>query len=392
MILLKSVSLLVDDAAIIFNDFDSFRMASRPEEYFGEIIARDEEFAQRRISRGGEPVVVYFNGKFRIFSAEAEVGNVSACHRISSSIALSKSARIESHIYVDSNLTELNSIGGIVDHSLTLLRFLELVAGRRQNLIRMLVSTNGSDDPQPLEIYWCMRSEREQSDRAPAPGDLPIRGGLDPEEFGLVLANWLNLDSSRRDARVRFSNGFSKGSLYDTDRLIGAANMFDILPPEATGLKPELTRALVEARDQARTLFRTLPPSIERDSILNSLGRLGRPNLKHKIRFRVEKIMAAADNRLPELFSVVDEAVNWRNHYVHGSGSALDFEGLSAILLPFLTDTLEFVFAASEFIEAGWDFKRWTANGTSMTHPWGRYVVDYRANLAFLKQNLAAER
>jgi hypothetical protein len=51
----------------------------------------------------------------------------------------------------------------------------------------------------------------------------------------------------------------------------------------------------------------------------------------------------------------------------------------------FFTDTLEFVFATSELIEAGWDMKAWIAHGTSMTHPFGRYWGTYGDRLRALK-------
>jgi hypothetical protein len=35
---------------------------------------------------------------------------------------------------------------------------------------------------------------------------------------------------------------------------------------------------------------------------------------------------------------------------------------------PFLTDTLKFVFAGSELVEAGWDLGTFLVAGTSMTH------------------------
>ena len=53
--------------------------------------------------------------------------------------------------------------------------------------------------------------------------------------------------------------------------------------------------------------------------------------------------------------------------------------------LGFLTDTLEFVFGASEFIDGGWDIKRFLATPTSMSHPYGAYGVNYATHLKELQ-------
>jgi len=43
----------------------------------------------------------------------------------------------------------------------------------------------------------------------------------------------------------------------------------------------------------------------------------------------------------------------------------------------FFTQTLEFVFAASDLVEAGWDIKAWSTTGTTMFHPFARYRINY---------------
>jgi len=51
----------------------------------------------------------------------------------------------------------------------------------------------------------------------------------------------------------------------------------------------------------------------------------------------------------------------------------------------FFSDTLEFVFATSDLIEAGWDMKVWIARGTTMSHPFGSYWASYSDRLRALK-------
>ena len=81
---------------------------------------------------------------------------------------------------------------------------------------------------------------------------------------------------------------------------------------------------------------------------------------------------------------MTDEAVNCRNYYVHGSEPSFNYAEIFRVVI-FLTQTLEFVFAVSDLIEAGWDAKAWAEAPTSMSHPFGEYRVNYREKLHDLK-------
>jgi len=81
---------------------------------------------------------------------------------------------------------------------------------------------------------------------------------------------------------------------------------------------------------------------------------------------------------------VLNEAVDCRNHYVHGSTPKFDYTQ-NFDMVCFFTDTLEFVFAASELIEAGWNIRIFTETPTTMSHPFGAYRVNYDRHLQALK-------
>ena len=87
---------------------------------------------------------------------------------------------------------------------------------------------------------------------------------------------------------------------------------------------------------------------------------------------------------VPELDTVADEAVNLRNVYVHSSKSRINSELLWQ-LFPYLTDTLEFIFFASDFVEAGWNISDWCRKDKLMGHPFHGYLVKYNDNLRELK-------
>jgi hypothetical protein len=163
--------------------------------------------------------------------------------------------------------------------------------------------------------------------------------------------------------------------------------MFDILPDSAVPPVVEVSDELKAAKECSQQMFRALPRTPERDSVLNALGRIGKSALKQKIRHRADSVVKATGSRLGEINTVTDEAVNCRNHYVHGSDPSFDYNAHSD-MVEFFTDALEFVFATSDLIEGGWDLKTWSDKGSTMSHPFGRFLVGYRANLQKLKSLL----
>jgi hypothetical protein len=164
--------------------------------------------------------------------------------------------------------------------------------------------------------------------------------------------------------------------------------MFDILPESATPKDIELSEEIQEAKNKCKDIFRNLSHSYERNSILNALGRLGKSSLKHKVRHRANYVIDAVGERFPNLILVLDEAVNCRNHYVHGTKTKIDYSHNSDLLI-FFTNTLEFVFATADLIESGWNIRSWCERGTTMSHPFGSYLINYKYNLAILEDCLS---
>lgn len=228
--------------------------------------------------------------------------------------------------------------------------------------------------------------------KKPSPSEILVNPIVDPEKFSSVLINWLNRNSTWHDARSRFFTSFREGNKYGVDRLIRSANMFDIIPSSAFPDSVNLSEELKSARDECRTIFKKLSSSPERDSVLSALGRIGKMSLKNKVRQRLNIILNVVNSNFPDLIKVTDEAVNCRNHYVHGSESKIDYSNQSNIILPFLIDTLEFVFAASELVEAGWDIKSWCRKGSVMFHPFNQYRMNYRNNLQQLNFLLSSNQ
>lgn len=375
----------VDDADRLFNDSAAFGFLPDARLFIDEIVAANG--LNRSLETGPEPQILYFNGKRNIFSADTTFGTVSASHYPSHSFGGPQGIRLSNRVFVSINFGNQIRFHEAIFRFARLFEYLGMLVGRPQNLRELNIRVGPSpEEAATLSVYWSMPPNRTRSDalKKPSSFDVLLDAVRQPREFSDVLVSWLNRSETWGDARARFFGCFAKQRRYDIDRLIGAANMFDVLPGAAVSADVSLTNELIEAKESARLTFSRLPVSPERDSILSALGRLGKSALKHKIRFRAQLLMDAAGEYFPGLLRVTDEAVNCRNYYVHGSEPTFDYNKHFYAVI-FLTETLEFVFATSDLLQAGWDFKRWIKTGTVASHPFGRYRANYTLQLQALQ-------
>jgi hypothetical protein len=256
--------------------------------------------------------------------------------------------------------------------------FLSMAAGRSQGVDHISIATTTmvyEDIPESLTIHPSFKTKAnlKTTDHQPHPADLPLDPVNRPDEFKTVLANWVARQPSWQVARTRYLGCMRKANNYDSERLVAAANMFDILPADAVPSSTELSEELALAKEKCIGIFRSLPKSIDRDSALSALGRLGQSSLPKKVAHRVKIIEAKLGERFPDLQYVASIAVKRRNFFVHGSSYGIDHSKLEEFV-PFLTDALEFIFSASDFIEAGWDAATWKSGG------WGHNFARFRSN------------
>jgi hypothetical protein len=154
-----------------------------------------------------------------------------------------------------------------------------------------------------------------------------------------VLQAWLAQDQERFVARARIDDSRAQGNHYTIDRLVAAANAFDHLPESAVPKPVALIPEVSAAKQACEEIVQALPPCDERQSLLCALGRLGTASLKQKVRYRASYIIAAASGRFPDLDFVCNQAVNCRNHFVHGSDFKYELKAPSSNQ-SFLTETL----------------------------------------------------
>ena len=386
------VNFVIDDATVLFNDYDIFGaifdatpLIEQVVQYHADDLTR-LNIPHKIVDIGPHPQIFYYTGKVEIFSTDTVLGRISAFHNPKYMFNRSSDGiEVKNTIFLKLRFCNTVTFMDAIYKTSRVLNFLELIVGCPQN-IELWISKKGEEERSVnLRVYDSMspKYERSENENRVHPADVLIDAVRNPIDFSRVLADWLTRDDIWHDSRSRFFANFSKQRSYDGDRLIAAANMFDILPDSAVPTEVELPENLKCALDSCRKIFKNLPSSPERDSALNALGRIGAVTLRRKIRHRAQLLIDTVGDRLPELLKATDEAVNCRNHYVHGSPSRIDYSKEPHIST-FLTMTLEFVFAASDLIDAGWDIRDWCAGSRRISHPFGQYLETYKRDISKL--------
>jgi hypothetical protein len=333
----------------------------------------------------------------QIVEADTTLGKIRAEHRPTGLVAGGpRGIRVDNQIWL--TLTPESPIGfdDGIERVLILLNFITFAVGRKQRVPTLFIDVGTRDKPRRLKVHWSHYPRPPEKAgcgaHAPHPADLPFDPIQRREEFVSVVKSWLGSEEARGVARTRIHDCFAQQSCYSVDRLVGAANAYDHLPESAVLPAATLSEEILNAKKQCKDLFRPLLKGSERDALFQAFGRIGEPNLKQKVRHRAALINAVAAAQFPSLDEVCDHAIDCRNYFVHGN-SRMKFDlNEPPDTLGFLTDTLEFVFIASDFIEAGWDIKRFLATPTSMSHPFGDYLVCYAVHLRGLQDSCARWR
>ncbi|MGE4267985.1 MAG: HEPN domain-containing protein [Deferribacterales bacterium] len=348
---IHEVSFIIDDAHNIFYDFDVYGSIHTSTPLIKDIIKKKSESIGRDIEVGENPWIFYYTGKYQIFSVDTELGVISATHNPKIKFPGVHGIKVIDSIKLNITFGMPKTISEAIENIYVLLNFIEIIAGRRQNVSDLILNlSNTQERPVQLTVYWCMPPKRDSINdfHIPHPTDIPIQAAIEPEIFGSVLSNWLKCDEDKRNARVRYINGISKGKKYDIDRLIGAANIFDILIKSKSPREKSLEAKIIE---------------------------------------RVGLIKEKVGDYFKDLDIVVKHAVKCRKYYVHGTKTEIDYSKNPDITV-FFTDTLEFIFATSDLIEAGWNMTKWMREATSDGHPFAYFKLSYAYNLIELKKVL----
>lgn len=355
-------------------------------------VAEKHGWEKRRFDPeiGEHPHLLYYSGVWEIASARADIGTVSLHNAPSYRSAHSKGISIANQIGITFEFTCAKTLDEATRAVWQLHSLFELVLGRRQRLFQIELETTHATKETPdapawprHEMHWSYCNENVRGETRPTHVlDVMLRPDARKEEFAAVVSNWLNTAPVMGEARSRFASGFYDD--FQINRIVGAANMFDLLPNDRAPKTKEVDPQTREAVEKSRALFKSLPESAARQSLLDALGRVGAATLRDKVLHRAGIVQRGSGGAFKGIEIPCNQAVLCRNHFVHRRQAAFDYaENFNAFA--FLTSTLEFVFAISDLIELGWGFEKWREHGFTMRTELSAYVINYNNNLAELK-------
>lgn len=373
----SKVGFTTADMTSLFYDFDAFGFVICTDGLIDSILAERRKLSSFEV--GDRPQIACFSGKSEIVVVDTVFGKFRASHRPTSNMGGPDGVTIGNRIFVTLEPRSATAFKGAIDGIASVARFLSVVAGRQQPLRHLEIAIRGADSDQLLhDVYWSFGEEESASEQPkPHPSDVPVDPIRRPEEFTAVATDWIARDTDWGTARSRYLRCVADGNRYDVDRLVAAANMFDVLPKAAVPLVKELPEDLAGFRIRALEELREFQRNPDRDSLISAIARIGSPSLPRKVMHRAGIVMGKAQGMFPDLEVALRTAIQCRNHFVHGPSDKFDFDKIEPFV-PFCTEALEFVFAASDLIEAGWDMTRWLQDGHGSGHSFARFQWDYK--------------
>jgi hypothetical protein len=384
---ISSIHFTTSDLATLFYDFDAFSHVIDAKPIIDVVL--QERRKMRPVETGERPQVMYFTGKDCIAEAITTIGKISVHHRPSYNMGGPTGVYLKNRMVVSIQPDQPVTFDEAVNRMYGVAGFLSMAAGRTQGVDYIQVTTAEvvRNIPQSLSVHPSFRWKASDigKQHKPHPADVPLNPIKNPAEFNAVLSNWISRHTSWKVARSQYLGCMRKANKYGTERLVAAANMFDVLPADALPLATELPDDLAATKAACIAMFRKHAPGIDRNSALSALGRLGQPSLPKKVAHRVSIVESKLGGRFPDLRFVANVAVQCRNFFVHGSSGDIEFPTVEPFV-PFLTDALEFIFAASDFIDAGWDAHRWNSQGLGWGHNFSRFRSDYDMALTELRR------
>lgn len=334
---------------------------------------------------GAHPILQYYSGNFHIVKANCKDCFIEISNRPSHGMGSSRGVKIENQIIVNLRFPMPLTLEEATTKLRIVHSFLELCLGKRQEYQNIKMKLADRKDHILFDLHWSYANERvRKAGRHPHEGDVLSDFGRRNPEFSKLLVNWVNTSEQMSEARGRFSSCFFSSS-YSPNRVVAAANIFDLLPEDRVPKARQLDNETLALVKEFKPKFLSLPESFARQEMLGAIGRIGKASLRDKINHRVDIIVDHMGSEFRELTIPCQQGVICRNHYVHGSKGAFDYQSdISSFI--FITNTLEFVFAISDLVEMGWSYHDWIKHGTTRSHAFDSYCVNYARGLHELKK------
>lgn len=374
-----------------------------PSEHFHALIHADKELVANLIhndqektkeifgyepnkeySIGENPIVSIFSGTYNLLKFHTKIGEIEIKNNILQTLPSSNGYSLKNEVSCKITFANPKDFYNSNITVTPILSFFSMLAGTNLLINDLKIHTQ-TEDPifSTFDVYQTMADNSQKKQHSIHPTQRLLSPEQDPHEFTAIINSWLNKQDEWQDSRAQFFESFSK-KIYSSDRLIKVANMFDIIPDSAYGHRKELNDELKKAKEECKLIFQKLPDSIEKDSILGALGRIGTYTLKHKIKSRANILLhSMPSENLTDINIVINHCVDCRNHFVHGSRRKFDYINNFDMII-FFINTLEFIYGVSELIECGWKFDSWIAK-KPINHPFSIYIQTYKDHLVELK-------
>lgn len=336
---------------------------------------------------GSDPKLVYFAGRTKLLSAKLPFGKFEV---LTSAVpnASAYGARIDARIWLQLEFELPTDLELCLKRVRAIGQFLSIVAGRSQGIEMLQVEIDGAvEHALNLDVHWILGPQQsDQEQYVPNWIDMPLDGIRRPEEFTDVIQKWFSSDT-HKTARARLHSCLEEGRNFTPDRLVAAANLFDLT---SIASSDELSPELEHAKQECLRILRLVPCSDDRNSAIQGIQRIGSLTLLKKVLSRAQVL--SGHFFLADLDKILRQAVLFRNYFVHGPGDTRFKLAIVERYSIFLTETLEFVFAAAELIECGWAAANWRLKPHTSRHWFARYLSDYESASRSLLEALEQEK
>lgn len=336
-----------------------------------------------KYSFGDSPAVLVYTGATVLLELEIASGQLEIRNNPSYTIASNNGFEVENTISCCLKFGKLKDYWEIGEEVAWLKQLFELILGQKQSIKSYKLQVNKLNDTDVFQVFRAI-DHPKVSNRSIHPADRLIHVESEANEFSTIINNWLSSQKEWKFARDYYFSIFGNRQ-YDSDTLVKLSNMFDLIPGSAYG-KEIVKEDVLEAAKSCRAIFKALPFSLESETILLALKRIGQKTLKHKIRDRYEVIQKSGFVELDDMDLVINQSVDCRNFFVHGGRKKFDYFN-NPNEFSFFIDTLIFIYGVSDMIQNGWTFSTWKLDQLN-GHLFSSYAMNYNERLNGLKKVL----
>lgn len=357
-----SISLVVGNPLKLFRRLNSFGYINFPDEQLVEALNAQKYSPTFDIEE--HPIIAYFNGDFGIFEQETNLGTIKAHNLITSgSWGDATGVKIENKVVISIYFSEGVTIDEAFKRANSVTLFLRFIGGKGLFLKDITLKKIDHENPEFTILHDSYNWGEDIKDGYDSEPLIDVTN----ESFPEILKLWFE-KSDREIVRYSFYNTYFR-DVYSPDRLITAANMFDIFPisdqDKKLPIATEAEELLISLKAHIKSEFSMF--SDINQALLQSIGYLTRKSLKDRVKERLDIIkphLVGHKIDIKDLEFIVNFAIKSRNYFVHGTEyknltpeKIFEFQSL-------FIDTFEYIYALSELVECGWkvtDAPVWTS-------------------------------